>query len=926
MDLIDRLRGRWRHPDPEVRAAAVREMAGDEARLGAIARDDPDAAVRRIAIGKLSDVAMLESLTVDDPEPALRALAADRLHEVLCSIAASSRPPSECAAALARLTDERAIAHVAATAAHDEVRRAALERTVSERGLRDVARGAADASIRREAIARMHDPSILRGLAVSEHMPDLALQALARIDDPETLRAIADHRGAPKVVRAQARERLAALPELPSRLDAKAGRARQLELSTIVHALRAQTDVVRAAERVREARREWEELAGAIEPREEVGQRFRAACDAILADAALVVRRQTEVAGARAALEARVALCVRVESLDGADALEQLAAAREAWARLSPRSGDAHAEVARRFEAAARECAARSQRFVARERLEALVGEAEALADGPAVPPAKAWKALERRLADLDDGTDGGTAALRERFAGAGERLRRRRHDADRERDDVRRQNLIRLDALCDRLDEMVQAEGHKPGALRRQLDAAEAALRDLPPLPASERRDVWVDRLTDARGRALRRLRELEETEEWRRWANAAAQEEIIQRVEALLESNDLREGVRQLVSLQRQWEQVATASPDKSRALWERFRSARTELRARCDAYLVENLRKKSDLCDQVAALGDSTAWAETAEQIKRLQAEWKAIGPVPGHQAKALWERFREPCDRFFSRRTEHFERVQGARRDSAQRKTALCERAEALAESTDWETAAAAIKELQAAWKGSGPAGRLEGEALWARFRAACDRFFDRYRRRDELARDAAAARAVALCERAEGLAADQGVAPEAIARELDAIWAEWVRLEVAEDLGERLRAACEHIAGTRPEGLRGTRLDPEHTRKPREKLCRRLEELHAGLGEPAQPRSLQEMALALRDRLAANTIAGGNAGRVRRQEAAGELARVAAAWARLGPAVGEEGRSLTARFEDARDRLRGLLESGDRIPADGTGRR
>ena len=85
--------------------------------------------------------------------------------------------------------------------------------------------------------------------------------------------------------------------------------------------------------------------------------------------------------------------------------------------------------------------------------------------------------------------------------------------------------------------------------------------MQDLGPLPPDERRAAWTERLSDARDRLLRRVRQEEETEEWRRWANVAAQEELIRRVEALLETNDLAEGTRQLGKLQTDWSAVATA-----------------------------------------------------------------------------------------------------------------------------------------------------------------------------------------------------------------------------------------------------------------------------------------------------------------------------------------------------------------------------
>jgi hypothetical protein len=930
MDLIDRLRPRWRHPDPDVRAAAVRDLAVDDRdRLGTIAQSDPDARVRRVAIKKLEDTALLESLAANDADPALRTLAAERLREVLVAAAGGAGPVPACEAALARLADERSLAAVASAAVHEPVRQAALSRIATDRVLRDVVRGADDPAIRLAALERIADAATLRSLACGELAPDLAVRAVERIGDLETLRAIAENRSVPKGVRQRARALLP--PEAAERkpLDPKEARARQLELSVAVHALRAERDLTRAAEQTRAAQEEWQALAREIEPREDVAERFAAACDAILEDAASLDRRRTAVDRSRAELEeglaARAALCTRVEEIDGADAVRRVAEARAAWQRLAPVADERGAALARRFALACDGAAARHQQSVAqdarRAQLTAVVEEAEALAAAAALPGPKAWKAVERRWTSLEPSreTSDETATLARRMTAAGERLRRRWQESEQHRGEQQRENLARLEALCSGLQTMAGAEAVKPGAVRRELQAAEAALADLGPLPPSERRAAWVERLSDAHAALLRRMRQEEEAEEWRRWANVGAQEELIARVEALLESNDLAEGTRRLGTLQEEWAKVATASPEKSQALWERFRTARNELRRRCDAYLAENLEKKRALVAQVAGLGESTAWNETADLIRRVQAEWKEIGPVPAKHSAAIWQQFREPADRFFARRKEHFGKIDDERRENAARKLALCEQAEALADSTDWEATTAAVKQLQAEWKRSGPPPRDQTEVLWQRFRTACDRFFDRRSRRGELAREEAQQKAQAICEELEAaaaaLAGEDVPAADATGRRMDEAWADWCRLDDAlvgdvSALAERVRAACERIAAAQPESLRGTRLDPEATRKRREKLCARLEEMVAATSGTPRQLSLQEMALALRDRLASNTIAGAASRETGRgQDTTREIERLAATWDHLGPALDADARALAERFERARARLR-----------------
>ena len=101
----------------------------------------------------------------------------------------------------------------------------------------------------------------------------------------------------------------------------------------------------------------------------------------------------------------------------------------------------------------------------------------------------------------------------------------------------------------------------------------------------------------------------------------------------------------------------------------------------------------RKEAALCEKAESLAESTNWIQTAEEIKRLQAEWKTIGPVSRGREKAIWERFRSACDRFFTRRHEDLAKRKTIWAENLAKKEALCEQAEALAQSTEWDQTAA-----------------------------------------------------------------------------------------------------------------------------------------------------------------------------------------------------------------------------------------
>ena len=630
-----------------------------------------------------------------------------------------------------------------------------------------------------------------------------------------------------------------------------------------------------------------------------------------------------------------------MESLDGEQALRELHAARAAWGRLGLLPEGHTEQLSKRFIEAGAACERRHAEWQAvdavRTKLAALVAEAEAAsADANLSDAAGTWAALEERWTSLAASArahwPGSAADLRQHFLQAGERIagrhRERREDLTREKEAT----LEQLRELCERLERLATADPLDTRETNRAVHEAAEVVR-IGRLPAGESRRAWRTRLSEARHRCLRRLQESQDTEDWRRWANAEVQMQLIQQVEALLATEDRAHAARQLRRIQEEWKQAAVAPRDQSHQLWTRFCAARDEVRRRCESYFADNLRKKEELCARAEALAESDDWAGTTAALRQLQIEWKQIGPVRQRVARALWNRFRAPCNQFFARRDEHRTRLDEERQANAARKTALCERAEALADSTEWDAAADELKRLQVEWKEIGPAPHDSAEALWKRFRAACDRFFDRRKRRGEIELEQRLAGVEGACDALEALAAslDGAEAPEtqAVGTQLTTALERWS--ELAALRGERGNAArrrfldaCRRIATTRPESLCGTALDPAATAKRREKLCARVEQLVSQCAEGAQPASLGDLAARLKNMWAANTI-GGRAGRSIDWRAIGaEIDRLRASWERLGPALDTAAETMVERFEGACRRLAELrpaaTEGRKRLPS------
>ena len=174
---------------------------------------------------------------------------------------------------------------------------------------------------------------------------------------------------------------------------------------------------------------------------------------------------------------------------------------------------------------------------------------------------------------------------------------------------------------------------------------------------------------------------------------------------------------------------------------SLWNRFKAASSAVNKRHAQYFEqikekeeENLKKKTEICEKIEAvetanLQNFTAWDDLSKQILEWQAEWKAIGHATKKMNNKIYERFRAACDNFFSKKANFFKEQRKTFAENTAKKIALCEKAEALQESTAWNKTTDAIIQLQKEWKEIGPVAHKTSVSLWERFNTACNAFFD-----------------------------------------------------------------------------------------------------------------------------------------------------------------------------------------------------
>lgn len=215
-----------------------------------------------------------------------------------------------------------------------------------------------------------------------------------------------------------------------------------------------------------------------------------------------------------------------------------------------------------------------------------------------------------------------------------------------------------------------------------------------------------------------------------------------ICEAAEALENEEDVISAFRQLQQLHNEYRETGPVAPELREELWTRFKAASTIINRRHQEHFetkkeqeMENLAKKSAICEQIEAIDYSTlttyqAWNTATEMILDLQAQWKGIGFAPQKMNMKIFERFRAACDEFFKQKSEFFKETKSTLASNLERKKALCEEAEKLKESEDWKGTADKLTKLQKEWKEIGPVPHKHSEALWKRFVTACDAFFER----------------------------------------------------------------------------------------------------------------------------------------------------------------------------------------------------
>lgn len=215
-----------------------------------------------------------------------------------------------------------------------------------------------------------------------------------------------------------------------------------------------------------------------------------------------------------------------------------------------------------------------------------------------------------------------------------------------------------------------------------------------------------------------------------------------LCEAAEALVEESSIVEAFHKLQKLHDEWREVGPVTLEFKESLWERFKEASSRINKAHQEHFenlkreqLKNLELKSNLCEQAEELLEQPLttrkeWEKASERLLELQRVWKSIGFAPKKDNTKIYERFRNACDKFFEAKRNFYSSVKDEMEHNLELKQELCEAAEAIQMSEDWKKTSEELIALQARWKKIGAVSRRHSDAIWKRFRKACDTFFER----------------------------------------------------------------------------------------------------------------------------------------------------------------------------------------------------
>ena len=339
-----------------------------------------------------------------------------------------------------------------------------------------------------------------------------------------------------------------------------------------------------------------------------------------------------------------------------------------------------------------------------------------------------------------------------------------------------------------------------------------------------------------------------IEEREEIRK-KNLAEKYAVIEKIKNISEDIDtINQQFPIFQQLQQDFKAAGEVPQGSETELWKNYQQAVEQFYDRLkvnkelrDLDFKKNFELKSQLIEKAEKLADVPDVLEAFRTLQDLHEQWREIGPVARDVREEMWNRFKEASTVINKRHQDFFQNKKENEQANENAKTELCEKVEAIDFSnfktySDWDNATKAILELQAAWKELGFASRKVNNALFARFRSACDNFFtakaEYFKKVKEESRDNLAKKE-ALCEKAEALAADFD--RKGALDEMQALQKEWreigvVRRKQGDEVWKRFCNALDEFYGNRKKLFSGKKAEESANLEAKKQVIAKLKDI------------------------------------------------------------------------------------------------
>lgn len=395
---------------------------------------------------------------------------------------------------------------------------------------------------------------------------------------------------------------------------------------------------------------------------------------------------------------------------------EEIKTKEDIMTRLTKLAVDETVEISRE------EIAHLKQRFYAIRKLEQEAELAAHLAEG---------KDAESFLPSLDP--------TEEEFKTMMNTVRERKAALAAAEEEERNKNLTRKLALIEELN-TISADTDNVNRAFPRVKEIQAEFKEIGEVPATEATDLWKN-YQAAVEQFYDQLKVNKDLRDYDFRKNLELKTLLCEEAEKLNDEEDIVLAFKRLQNLHDEWRQTGPVAKEVREEIWARFKDASTLVNKKYQGFFeerkareLENEKAKTEICERVEALDFSSlktysAWDEMTKQILAAQEDWKKLGFASRKANNALFTRFRSVCDRFFTLKAEHYREMKEELATNLAKKTALCEKAEALKDSTDWKKTADELVRLQKEWKTIGTVPKKHSDNIWHRFQAACDAFFE-----------------------------------------------------------------------------------------------------------------------------------------------------------------------------------------------------